>query len=108
MQENGTLGQCIDTVETLRDKMSRQREEYERWTKMYLLEVLAYVDRESREMVKDKVYTCSEIVGLIKIGVIAKSTQIIALQRQLKKANEKLVELAQVDMYTGRSTRYSR
>jgi hypothetical protein len=73
---------------------------------MYLTEILGYIDKESVEKLKGRVWSCSDITHLIKVGIIGKNVQISALMKQVAKCEKKLADMSQTDAFPRKTPYY--
>lgn len=94
-------GQISEDVKVSQGELIEAKRRYEEWTKGYLLDVLGYIDKPSAESLRGKKIGCSEIVRLIKVGIVERNVQYLAMKKEAEKARKKSAELAQIDCFEG-------
>lgn len=72
------------------EEIKKEKEKYESAAKGYLLTVLSYIDGSAVEHIKNKRFSCSEIVAIISNALASRNAQYQALMATNEKIKDKL------------------
>lgn len=78
-----------------KEQMDAEKERYKNATRMYLLDVLGYIDPKAKDRLKMTKISCSELCEIIKKAIILRNADMQALVRANGTLNDRFMVQAQ-------------